>query len=307
MKFPKDGTTDLASTTGNGFQLRAGASISPLNIYKGVVQNRVGEADCAQYLARAQLVATLDGAMDTARLSALRAQAAFFEASAEERTAVGKSTQERLVAQTITFTDAAEVRRRDSAIARRQSEIEAEARRLGLRAVELPVDSAGALLRNAQAASANFEEQVSKGRALDAWTFDVLGGVVPSTGKLDTFGVAQVGFNFGAFARSSAEARYRQARKDEEATGPGQLADQLRRFRAELAIAKEQTLRELAVVERDVESVAAVKANLTQASGGSPHAFAVLSLERILLTGEKVYLTALLSQLQRMEVWSHDA
>ncbi len=68
------GKLDPASAN-SGYQVRVGASFSPLNFYKGLRVKDVGEADCQEHDTVMTARELLGNAQDIGRLAALREQA----------------------------------------------------------------------------------------------------------------------------------------------------------------------------------------------------------------------------------------
>lgn len=302
IKFPQDGRVDTGVTVGAGYQFRAGLSISPLDVYKGVRVKRVGEADCGQHEVVLSAREVLAQASELGRLPALEKQTAFLEAKQPELDALVAKTEERLAAHVISITEAAEIRGRAAAVVRAREQHRGEADRLRIRNTEAFRGSISELVAKAEKETMHFEREVSHVRTLDAWDVRVTGGVVPQDKPVDFYGMVMVGFNFGSFSRNAAESRYLSARERELATARYELRSQLGQFRAQVKSATEQAKRELAIVDKQAAMLAADKQTIEQADPTSGHhALAVIALDSVLVESERVYLTNLINELARLE------
>src|SRR5262245_33299074 len=55
IRFPTSSRLDLGPTVGNNYQGRVGLVFSPLDVYRGELVRRVGDADCADHEAAAHI------------------------------------------------------------------------------------------------------------------------------------------------------------------------------------------------------------------------------------------------------------
>lgn len=302
LKFPRNGTIDSGVTVGEGYQLRAALSISPLDIYKGVRVERVGEADCQYHEVIVSARELLAQASDHGRLPALRKQVDFLDARRPEWEAILAKSEERVAAHVGSLRDAAEVRARVAALVRAREQHAGEAERLAARGVETFHGSLPALVAAAEREAMRLEREISHVRSLAPWDVRVSGGVIPHDRPVDWFGMVIVGFNLGAFSRNAAEGRYLDARAEELRAARYELRDQVARFHAEVKGALAQARRELAIVERHASVLAADKEALESAEGiNTAHALALVALDRIFVESERVFLTTFIAELARLE------
>src|SRR5437773_992437 len=68
IRFPRSAQIDVGPTAGKGYQARVGLTYSLLDIYKGARVLRIGDADCKQHEASADLEDIVAHGLDGARL-----------------------------------------------------------------------------------------------------------------------------------------------------------------------------------------------------------------------------------------------
>ncbi len=300
VKYPHHGTVDSGVTTGAGYQFRAIASLSPLDMYKGVRTESVGDADCAAHEATLAVQEVLAQGSDVGRLAALMQEAAYFEAHRAELARVARENEERFTAQVTTLAETNEIRGRVAETERAEKIVLGELHRLEARG---PVPTALALDAKVAAATARtmgYERELSSLRNLDAWDFRLSGGLIPQDKPVDYFALVQVGFNFGAFSRNKQEARYLAAREEELHRAKYEATAQTRVLRDQWAATLVQARAESALIRRDVTLLDATSAALAKASAtNAPHALAMVTLQRIGAEAQLTYVDTLAAELAR--------
>jgi hypothetical protein len=298
LRFPWDPTLALEPTDGPGFQVRAGLSFSPLDFYRGLRVLSLGEADCAAQASRQFIDELFERGEDGVRLAALQQEIAFLEAHRPEWQAILTTTEQRLAAKVVSLLDFDEIDRQAAELERRLNAGRGEARRLEAR---LPVEPPGSpsLLRQLYAErTLGFEREESHLRTLDAWEVGLTGGMAATERSLGWFGTVEVSFKPGAFVQWRHEDHYLEARADELKSARYEGEQRLLRREAEAQAAREQTERDLARVQKQLDTLDRTRVVLEcSESPNSTHARDQLSLERLTVQADEVYLRAMLEAL----------
>ena len=302
IKFPDTRTTDGGITVGSGYQLRAGLGLGPLDVYKGTRLTAAADSECEAHAARQKLVDALASTASAARVVALRKAVIYLDENEPERRRLRAATDERLAAQAITVIEAAEVNKRVSAIARRRAQLEADLRAVERTARKAPEAPLGALAADVEAKTMDHERRLSHIRSLDAWSVQLLGGVVPQAPALDWFGMVTVGVNFGTFMRTKNEQRYLEARRDELRDSPDGPGDRARELARALADARRAAREELAASDEEATRLHESRAAMERAgSTAAAHMLALLGLEQQLVEVERLLLRSTAEELERIE------
>ena len=301
IKFPNNGTIDAGVTVGRDYQLRAGATWSPLDFYKGFRVLDVGDADCERHEAALNVQEALAFGIDLGRLPALEKQDRFLESKRPTWEQHLAAAEQRLEAHVASLLEVNEVRARGAELARKHAQVKGELERLRLRGVPAQRGALGSLVAAADERSMRYEREVKHVRSLDAWDLRVTGGVVPHSGG-DFFGVVQLGFNLGAFSRNAAESRYLTARAEELRGARYEAREGVRRLREQARSAVQQARRELEILDKQAARVEQGRALLEGSEApNAPQARTVIELESIFLESDRVFLTALVEELSRLE------
>jgi hypothetical protein len=298
LRFPSGSRVDLGPTAGNNLQGRVGLAFSPLDLYRGTLMQRAGEADCQEHEAAVHLEEVLTQAVDAPRLLALRAQAMYLEAHRPEwRALVGKAA-ERFRIRVITLVELHELRRLADAVERKAEEARGEAERLEARGA-VPPGSLAALVETYVTRVGVLDTELARTRALDGWTFKVTGGVIPLPGQpIDWYGLAEISYSLGRGARDRAQDRYIQAHGDEVRQASYALPARWARVRREAEASLARARRELSVVEAELSEVDGTGRVLENAeAAGAAHARDTLALERLTTEADRVFLRVLVDAL----------
>lgn len=297
LRLPTGGALDDTTLGRAGIQLRAGLSWSPVDLYRGVRTLQLGAARCATIAAERRAETALRVAPDRGLLAARRREAAFLDNARATWEAHVATTEERMRAGVVTFAQVQEVRGRALALERLRVQVDTEIAVLDARGKGASTDGPLTAARDAERARAAEEDQTSRLRALDSWKLGVTGGVVPRDGPADYYGMVLVGVSTGVFFRNAYERDAARAADGSRDSGePLHVAaariEEERRLRAEGA------RREVAVLDRELQRLAAARAALeTSGASAAPHAIALTDLERIALEAERTFSAALVLEL----------
>lgn len=307
IRFPQSQQLDVGALAGTGYQLRAGVSFSPIDFYKGLGVLRVGEIDCEQHESSVALSTVLTVRDDAARLQALRAQVDYLKEHRDAWRELWAKAAQRLAERVITLIEFNGLREQVESLEHKLAQAEGEANRLQAKAAPgLPRGSLSDLAARYARQSVELEREVAHVRAYDAWRLDLSGGIVPQA-PVDWYGLAELTFNLGAVLHGHYDDRYVEARGDEVAHAPYELVSQLERFRQEMAAAVAQARRDLEVVDHEMGVLASTRAILEKSDAeGIAHARDTLTIERVSVESEAVFLRALIDALTHLAEDSHD-
>ena len=296
---------DPASPT-SGYQVRVGASFSPLNFYKGLRVKEVGSADCEQHDTAMTAQELLHHAQDLGRLVALREQAAYLDAQKSTWETVAPRMAERFAARTATLIELEEVRAESAALARQRAHVAGEIARIEATGAASYRGSIADLVRKVNDTSMTLEREASHVRALDAWTVNITGGYLPpiySAASSDIFGVVQIGYSLGGPWHNAAETRYLGARGEELKTARYELGQQLEVLRSSVKAASDEAARELEIIGKRVTELTEVRTLLEGSEAAqAAHRLDRVELELIAAQSERVFLAGLVRELSRLEV-----
>ena len=297
VRFPRSGQIDIGPVTGNGFQARAGLLFSPLDFYKGLGVLRAGEIDCEQHEAKLEVEDWLEHGTDAARLAARRAQIRYLEAHRAEWRAIAERAAERLSEHAITLAEYDSLRQRIEGLDQKLLRARGDASRFEASGVRASRESVAAMADRFLRTSLEFERETSRVRLLDAWHFQLSGGVIPQD-PVDWYGLAELSFSLGGLARPREEERSIQARADELKSAPYEAIGRLDRLRAQEKALVEQTRDELDVVRREIAVIASTRKILERAVAENiEFAKDTLSSEQLSAEAEEVYLQGLVESL----------
>ena len=300
----KGGQLDPTSS-GSAYQLRAGVTLSPSNIYKGVIVDQAGESDCDAHKSIISAQELVLHAPDIGRLGALRDQLRVLDSQKIGWDAIEAKMLERLAAQTSTLVEVEDVRTKVVLLERTRAQVRGEVERLTATGFDASGADLTRLARDVQSNTNRFERDLVRIRAIDPWEVNVTGGYLPpvATGtKDDWFGVVQLSYNVGQYWHGRHDARYLESREQELKTARYELPRQLEVLKQHVASASTQARTELAVVNTRIESLVASRASLAQSESTlAPHALAMIDLELISAASDKAFLEGLIRELGRIQ------
>jgi hypothetical protein len=298
IRFPQNGQIDVGATAGNGYQIRAGLSFSPLDFYKGLSLLRAGDADCEQHESSTAVTTFLTSRDDAARLRALRAEVGYLHAHRDLWRAISAAAAERLSDRVITLAEFNDVRQQVDTLEHRLVQAEGEANQIDAKLVASePRTSVIATADRYAEQSTRLEREIARARSLDAWQFRLTGGVVPQ-GSADWYGLAELSFNLGGIIRTRQDDRYVDARTDEIEHSREEIAGQVRQFRAQTAAALDQARRDLEIVERDLDVLERIRAIVAKSDAEHvAQARDTLAVESLSAESDAVFLRTLVQAL----------
>lgn len=294
-----------ASLVGPQYQLRAGLTVSPLSMWKGLQVLDVGAADCAQFVSAEVAQEVLQQDKDYGRLPAITKQIAYLDEQRASWQALEKTGEERFASNVTTLQQVEEIRVRTMNLERHRAQLEGEKNRLEKAGIKPFHGKLADIARAVEGTAMEYERKASSVRKLDAWGASVTAGYVPpllGVERSDFFGMVQLTHNFGGIFRNAAETSYLEARKDELKNERYELSARISAFRTSLRTVEEQAQKELQVLDARTSALRAGRAALEGAEAGkAAHALALLDLELISAESERIYLTELLNQLRNIE------
>ena len=298
IRFPQSGQqVDVGPTAGSGYQLRAGFSFSPIDFYRGLGVLRLSDADCARHAASTKLEDVILHGADVARLAALRAQTGFLEDHAPEWRALSAKAAARLAERVITLPEYASMEQYVDTLEHKLVRVAGEARQLEAEGMPSPEQPLPTMAQQYVEQSMGFEREASRLRSLEAWKFQVTGGLIPQA-PVDWFGIAEVTFNVGAIAQRDAENRYLEWRAEELRHARDELQSQVERFGAQTDAALDQARHDLEVVQHSIDVLANTRLILDRSADGSAtHARDTLAVEQLSIESDGVFLRALIDAL----------
>jgi hypothetical protein len=297
VKPPNNGDIDGSGIfRSRDLQLRVALSLSPLDMYKGTLVLKAGEADCVRQTSEEALKEALAFGAEIGRVEALKKQAAQIRAARPRIDGAVKHAEERYAAQLATTFQVSEVKLKASQIERKAAEIDTQIARLEARGYRAPVAPLPQLVASYEAGAMTMEKETSRLRNLAPWNVALRGGVIPGE-RVDAFGVIEISYNFGGLVRLGAESRYLEAREKELKTSRTELRTQIDVLMRELDASLEHENRELATVERQLESLIKQRALLDKLDAqDKPHLVDLMEIELVVLEAEREYLSTLVRE-----------
>jgi hypothetical protein len=292
LRFPANGLLEGGTVIGNGFQTRAGVSLSATDLWKGLGEVRAADADCREHDARVELDSALAAADDDARRAALEAQLAFLEAHRAEVRGLVERAEERFSGRVITLVELEDARARASALERKLVQARGQAAQLASRpTAEAAAHRSKAELARAYAnAATDFAAATNRLRSGEAWQLEMTGGIIPFPVHGEWFGVLQLGFNLGGLVRGGHAERYAAARREEIERASYEGAEGVRHAMGSLSAELDQARLELELVERDRAALARTRRVLEGSEAPNIiHERDRLALEQIALDADAAY------------------
>lgn len=302
IKFPANGAVDTSVLAGDDYQVRAALALSAVDMYKGTRVTRVAQAECVQHEAGRVVEEVVLQAADYGRLPALRSAADYLDAQRGTWREVERRADAGVAARVVSILEARQLHDRCAELERRRSDIDGEIARLTALGAAQPAETdLATLIHAADEATMELEREASYLRTLDAWEFRITGGAAPADSSTEFFGVAHLGFNFGAFAQRAAEKRALEARDEELRLSRSELRERLRMFREVTRGNEHQASRAHQIVGERLDALRVVHGTLAHAQASrAPFARDLLGLDLISSEAEHVFLEAWLVELRRL-------
>jgi hypothetical protein len=292
---------DIGPATPTGYQVRAGLSYSLLDPFRALSVGAVADADCEAHDVQVELERALARSQSQPESVAYHAQSAFLTAQQPVIDAIVQRAQTRLKEHSITLYELNHILSLADQVERKAAQASGlAARRDALVAENAGAGNAGALTGQLKRLREVHENRLSTVRAYDAWNLRVLGGVIPLEKRdLDWFGWVELSYSLGGPFRSAAETSYREARQAELESDSHELPTAHKRQREQQLSAAEQAAVELRVIDKRLRYLSDTAQELQAAD--SPHTYEVdaLTIERVSMEAERVYLNALIEAIKQ--------
>jgi len=289
---------DNGPTTTQGYQFRVGLSYSLVDVYRAIQVRSATEADCAAHELERELETAAEDLADMPLREAYRAQAQFLTGRRGEVDAIVERARARLKEHVITMTEFNELLDSADQLERKAIQAEGNAARMDAkRDTRLPTRSTESMTQDLLRRRAEHEESLSTLRSLDAWALRVHGGVIPVAERgVEWFGWVELSYSLGGPFRSGAEARFRQARREELRDDPKQVPAKLQRIRSDLTVQAQQAAGELRVVTRRLGYLRTAQTELETAELAiAAHLRDALALDELSTGSERAFLETLIA------------
>jgi hypothetical protein len=297
IHFPGNGQLDVGGMAGEGYQLRAGLTFSPLDFYKGTRVKELGDASCAQQGASEGLQDTLSRAEVRARFAAAREQEKYLSSRQGEWLALLKTAKDRLESRVITLVQFEDLRGRADALERKLVVVQGSSRELAEEGATPPAGSLRELTHGYVASAAWVERETSRIRSLDAWRFHMAGGVIPHA-PVDWYGLVELQFSFGAFELNRQNGLSVEARDAEVRRASYELPEHARALVAKARSWKENAEREGEMLDSEIAFLTRTRHTLDASSAENvAHARDALAIEQIAIEADRMFLRVFASAL----------
>lgn len=305
LRFPQNLTglplSGADGTGGSPFQARAGLAIEPLELVKGGELLRISDFECEAWEARTELETFVENAEGAARLPALRAQVEYLKAKEAAWRAMLDAQEQAFARHVITVFELNQVRTKVVALDRRLAQAEGEAQRLASRGYEKPTRPVSAVVERWIDQSLRADSARQGVRGLSFWNFRFTGGVVASEQAPDWYAMAEFSVHFGVILQDHFDKKALSARQEElrtERSGEQYRVSELQRH---LVLLKDQTRRELGLVEGQLSQLTSIRGSLERAeSPNAAWAAALLACDELLAESERAYLATLEKELSTL-------
>lgn len=307
IKFPgTSASMDLlttGTTTPNGYQVRALMTWSPLDVYKGLSTQAVGEADCQQHRAMVDAMNVITSIADVGKLPALRKQVDYLRTNQTRWRSIVEATEQRLKANIITLDDSMRVREKALLLDRKLTEMQGQADTIAAKNLPETSKDIASLASSVVYASMTFEQKSNRVRSLDAWTTGVSFGLVPpvnGVSETEWLGVISVGFNFGAFSHNHEDDNYLEARKSELRNARYEMEDELRKFKDQIAATLSATIAETNVIELEKQRLTVIRNTVQKTeAAATPALLNAIDLEMMDLESDSIFLDEFRNQISQ--------
>ncbi|HEY1812094.1 MAG TPA: hypothetical protein VGG74_07035 [Kofleriaceae bacterium] len=295
---PVISTTDPTLAAAGGFQARASLGISPTDMWRGHLIQRVASADCKRAKYADELDRILAVGDRYGELASTRAEVDYLSAHLAEVDALVADAEARLEHQRATAVEVDEIRERRTALHLQIAESKETLATLEqLDGPEVPVQDVAALVPAYRDSVVALEREQGSVRELAPWRITVSGGLAEAD-HADWFAIVDVTYSVGGIWQHRAEdraadARHREAEHDEHDASV--RLEMLRRAMHASALALTD---ELADVDQMLEKLHADLARLASAddSNDATHQLhARYTIQAIQLEARRASITALVA------------
>lgn len=289
IRFPASGQLDVGALAGNGYQLRAGLAFSPLDFYKGLRVKELGDASCAEHGASEGLKDSLARAEVRARFAATKEQESYLSSRQAEWRTLLKTAAGRLESRVITLVQFEDLRGRADALERKLVVVQGASRELATDGATTPAAGLRELTQGYVASTAKVEHEAARVRSLDAWKFQMAGGVIPQA-PVDWYGLVELQFSFGAFEHNRQNGLAVEARDAEVRHAPYELSQHARTLVTRMRASKESAERESELLDSEIAFLTRTRHTLDASDAENvAHARDALAIEQIAIESDRVF------------------
>jgi hypothetical protein len=290
---------DLGPLIVDNFQLRVGASFSPVEALRGARLVDLSEADCQLQTVQESGRRLVASPIEALFVAAYRAQVQAFHASSGEREKLMATARERLRQKLITVLEFHEIEQLADELQQKQEVTRGALARLEAEGVELPSGGLDALARSYTDNANTYEKKARSLRALDPWTVRLAGGAIPTNqDSVDWYGWLEVGYSLGGLFRAKHENRYQEARRAEIDAARYELPAKVRLLARQVNARLAQAESELSLNNKSLKFIDDTLRSLgTSDLPNISHARDSLLLQRMIAVAEQAYLHTLVDTL----------
>jgi hypothetical protein len=302
-RFPWTGNDALGPIGGTDpYQLRAGLSLSPIDMVRGVKVEQVAGDQCTLLEATDVLRDLAQGAGEQAVLSAYRAQAGYLESQRDGWRGILDRARRQLALGIVTALELQEIRRMVTTLERKVEFASGEVRRLEVLSGGHP----GATLELASEDYVRRTMQVEQGlssmEALDPFQVRLSAGAVASPQQpVGWFGLVEFSYSLGGISQGQARARFLDAREDELRHSRQELPGRALQAAASARAQAGRARTELGILDAEAEAIGSTLAALKDSRApAAEHVADVFAIEQIFVDSDRVYLRAFVEALSRI-------
>jgi len=261
IKYPAGAPGVVAvggSETPGGYQVRSSLLWSPLDAYKGTVEQAVANKDCLQHSAMVDAQNLLEMMNDVGRAPALQAEVTYLKFHADDMNDILTNVHKRLVIGHSTIIELAAVQAGIDLLERKLAAAQGQLSLIETKDYVVTPRSSTEIVERLQRYSMEYEKETARLRSIDPWAISVSGGVVPPMGDGGSaawFGMVTVQYNFGGFVRGADESKYLSARQHELQYARYELADQVRRLQDGIQVGIESADAEIVTLDKRISEL----------------------------------------------------
>jgi hypothetical protein len=243
----------------------------------------------------------VENAEGAARLPALRAQVEYLKGQQAKWQQLLGVQEQSFKQHVITVFELNQVRTKAMALDRRLAQAEGEAERLTARGYQRADKPVSQVVERWIDQTVRADSARMGVRGLSFWNFRFTGGVVASEQAPDWYAMAEFSVHFGVLMQDHFDKKALTARQEELRTERSGEQHRVTELQEHLAILKRQTMRELELVQGQLDSLGNVRGSLEKAeSPNAAWAAALLACDELLAEAERAYLATLARELSTL-------
>ena len=272
--------------------VRVGAGLSLVDLYRSRLILDAARADCELHDAQRFLRELSRRGADGEKLDAWRAQLAFLDSRQPAWSRILDAAEARLAASSATVPEVDAIRTQVATLERARIGLEGQIKQVESLKAETVVPALGDVRAAILEASRRLEEKESSLRLLNAWDFQVSGGVLPdSLGGASYVGNVHLGYRLGHAGMVSREQRYLEARAQELEGAEYEVGRAVDELVVKRRLEAEQARRQAGVLENLNASLTTTRGLLAGSSApGARQLLDQLELSWIVHESERLFL-----------------